>query len=70
METPEIGTIVKKMWKGKVNDNGFTTTMIDGIMYHIKYKELLYITKQIEIVLLRMYTNYFTDKLRLWFSFF
>ena len=25
--------------------NYFTTTMIDGIMYHIKYKELLYITK-------------------------
>ena len=23
LETPEIGTIVKKMWKGKVNDNGF-----------------------------------------------
>lgn len=25
--------------------NCFTTTIIDGIMYYIKYKELLYITK-------------------------
>ena len=25
--------------------NYFTTTIIDGIMYYIKYKELLYITK-------------------------
>ena len=31
--------------KSEKKPNYFTTTMIDGIMYHIKYKELLYITK-------------------------
>ena len=31
--------------ESKKEPNYFTTTMIDGIMYHIKYKELLYITK-------------------------
>ena len=31
--------------KSEKEPNYFTTTMIDGIMYYIKYKELLYITK-------------------------
>ena len=31
--------------KSKKEPNCFTTTIIDGIMYYVKYKELLYITK-------------------------
>ena len=31
--------------ESKKEPNCFTTTIIDGIMYYIKYKELLYITK-------------------------
>ena len=31
--------------KSEKEPNCFTTTIIDGIMYYIKYKELLYITK-------------------------
>ena len=31
--------------ESKKEPNCFTTTIIDGIMYYVKYKELLYITK-------------------------
>ena len=31
--------------ESKKEPSCFTTTIIDGIMYYIKYKELLYITK-------------------------